>query len=706
MCAAFFIAQVPIASASDTEQYVSFSVPIISSECPDLTCVNFCKYDGTYYLSIRDIAKLARFKMLDENEQGIWLEQGARIVFIGKEDGSLLDCNYIEQGTIPIQYHDGEYMLEGIPMLTYLGATCSVTEKGYLQISTPWITYWEAIMPDYEDYCFDLETLYDGAVDAHIICDIIADLLDISEGGILPAGKNERYESALYEMLEVDMNEYEGVQQLTAWKNTVTRDFISSEAMAAIYQDEFEHQQELAKKKSERQEDEEKTQQSNEDGANFWGIAEELFEKSMDVFWEQERQNGIKNWQNAFSSGNTSKMAEAAAENSETLYRQAYAKAGLEKLSSYQDFLDVVMVTANVIGTANDLMEYDIETRELIKNALSSDVLKNAGYQNLAWNKASDSVSKRLSTDTNILIGSAYEGIRDFAIEEIADKGIPALGSLLTSNANVYYVIVKMSLSLASVAFDDLFKSYSSDLIAIDTNEIHRDVLQILNATEEKARSENYSNPKTLEQLQKLYMLYYRLIISFSDNFATSLKEFGGKNKDKWIANFAGKEGGSYCNYAAAYLYLITNCSVQPISEYSSEIDQCTDLFQKYDPTEEYSESVGISDIAENTSRSAAEIAKRVTGLHCEWAIEGDFDDDGSDEIYALVCNSSSDYSNGQLWHFTSTGNRCMFYIDEADFDMICGIIKKLPDWLSAEIIDTVDNIDEFISDIERRYFK
>ena len=107
----------------------------------------------------------------------------------------------------------------------------------------------------------------------------------------------------------------------------------------------------------------------------------------------------------------------------------------------------------------------------------------------------------------------------------------------------------------------------------------------------------------------------------------------------------------------------------------------------------------------EETQPSIYEMAEAATGLHCEWAVGGDFDDDGSDEIYALLCNSGSDYSDGQLWHFTSTENCCIFYIDEAEFEMICDIVKAIPDWLAAEIVDTVNNIDEFISDIERRYF-
>lgn len=107
----------------------------------------------------------------------------------------------------------------------------------------------------------------------------------------------------------------------------------------------------------------------------------------------------------------------------------------------------------------------------------------------------------------------------------------------------------------------------------------------------------------------------------------------------------------------------------------------------------------------ENIPSSVYEIAESATGLHCEWAVGGDFDDDESDEIYALLCTSSSDYSNGQLWHFTSTENRCIFYIEEAEFEMICDIVRTIPDWLAVEIIDAVDNIDEFITNIERRYF-
>lgn len=695
LCLSLLLGQITPVNATNTEQYVTFDVPIISNECPDQTSVVFYGYDGSYYLSIQDIAKLTRFEIFDEDEYAIWLMQGERIVSISKEDGSLLDCNYIEQGTIPIKYYDGQYLLEGIPMLTYLGATCNTPGDGYLHVMMPWITFWEALMPEYEDYCFDINGMYGGetSVKVTVICDIIAELMDTTDGGILPAGKDERYENALYAALDVDMNEYEGVQALTALENELLNSFLSSATVTQKYQEKYE-----------------RLKNSNENGAELLGLAEEMFETSMDCFWEAERKSGIQNWQDAFSSGNTSKMAEAAAENSETLYRQASGKAGLNKLSSYQDFLEVVMLTADVVSTSNNLIKYDIVTRELLKNSLSDDILRSSGHTDLAWRTASSAVTNRLSTDANILIGTAYDKITEFALEELTDKGISELLATLSSKANVYYAITKMAFFIVFVAFDDMFEAYASDLVAIDTNEIHGDVLEILNSTQDKARDEGYSNKETLQQLQSLYTLYYRLIISFSQNFAISLDEFGGKNRDEWVEVFAGKTGGSYSNYAAAYLYMITNCTITPISDYSSNIDEYAELLRKYDPSvevadDEHQNTEPTEYLSTSNNDFVTEIVESQTGLHCEWAVGGDFDDDGTDEIYALLCTSSSDYSNGQLWHFTSTENRCVFYIEEAEFEMICDIAKTIPDWLTVEIIDSVDNIDEFISDLERRYF-
>ncbi|MGN0335769.1 MAG: hypothetical protein ACI4DV_08950 [Lachnospiraceae bacterium] len=106
----------------------------------------------------------------------------------------------------------------------------------------------------------------------------------------------------------------------------------------------------------------------------------------------------------------------------------------------------------------------------------------------------------------------------------------------------------------------------------------------------------------------------------------------------------------------------------------------------------------------DDTDTIALSVESR-TGLHCEWSVSGDFDDDGIDEIYAFIRTSATDYSNGQLWYFTILKDRCLFYFDEDESKLFCNVVKSIPDWLAVKLIDAVNNIDKLISDIERRYF-
>ncbi|MBR5565303.1 MAG: hypothetical protein IKW08_03955 [Roseburia sp.] len=690
LCACLLISEVFTVYGADTMQEVIFEVPVISNECSDKEVLYFYKYDNTYFLTLDDIVELTRFELLDGDENYIQLTQGARTVSISKETGKLLDCNYIETGSVPIRHIEGQYLIEGIPMLIYLGATCSVTETGELCVMMPWITLWEALMPEYEKYCFDINGLYGGEVSVKIsvVCDIVAEILDIGDEKIFPSGKETRYENALHAMLGVDTREYESVQELAALQNKVLNKFLTSTAITSKYQEQFEQQETISK-----------------NGMEFWGLAEELFEVSMDYFGEVEREAGVRSWQKAFLKEDKTKMAEVAAENSKIIYTQAAEKAEISKLSTYQDFLEVVMLTADIVNTSNDLINLDIMTRKLLENALNDEMLKQIRDMDFAWLSASKRVTDKLSTDSSIVIETAYEEITKFAVEELVDKGITEILTTLSSNANLYYIATKMSLFIVSVVYDDLFKAYASDLMAIDMNEIHRDVLEILNLVQNKARGECYSNMDTLQQLQKIYILYYRLIISFSEAFAISLEEFGTKNKREWINRFAGREEGSYSNYAAAYLYAITNCAIVPIVDYNSNIDEYFALFEKHDPSLQFSDV----EIPKNESISKEDIiVERVetgTNLHCQWFVYGDFNEDGSDEIYAFVCTSATDYSNGQLWYFSESKGYCMFYFGIGEAKLFCNVVKSVPDRAAVELIYFIRNVDEFVEEVKYRYF-
>ena len=88
------------------------------------------------------------------------------------------------------------------------------------------------------------------------------------------------------------------------------------------------------------------------------------------------------------------------------------------------------------------------------------------------------------------------------------------------------------------------------------------------------------------------------------------------------------------------------------------------------------------------------------TGLHCVWYISGDFNEDGEEEAYAMVCESDSNYSDGELWYFTKSKEKCLFLFYEKEVKLFCDVAKYIPDWLVAKLIDSVNHIDEMLSEV------
>lgn len=76
-----------------------------------------------------------------------------------------------------------------------------------------------------------------------------------------------------------------------------------------------------------------------------------------------------------------------------------------------------------------------------------------------------------------------------------------------------------------------------------------------------------------------------------------------------------------------------------------------------------------------------------------------------AEEIYAITCFSSTDYSNAQVWYLSGAENKCILWLSEEEAELICRIVPLLPDWLTGRIIVSIDEIDDFVSDIKRKYF-
>ena len=75
----------------------------------------------------------------------------------------------------------------------------------------------------------------------------------------------------------------------------------------------------------------------------------------------------------------------------------------------------------------------------------------------------------------------------------------------------------------------------------------------------------NFTDNKFLVNLKDVFLMYYRTIIAFTENIIISTEEFSRKEGKKEALEYFEAVG----NYAAGYLYNMTNCKIVPIVNYS-----------------------------------------------------------------------------------------------------------------------------------------
>ena len=534
-------------SITDSEDIQVYSVPIISNEYNG-SHVTFYGVGGKYYLSFDDIKELARFE-LEETDTTITLTQGLRELVIEKSSGHLVDCDFVDQGNIDIIQYDGKYLCEGIPMLMYLGAACALKENQVLEVMMPTITIWESIMPDYLDYYFNITELYAGEdnVKISLACDIIADVLDGVSGHGLFANGDTHLEDALYEILNVDMMKYESVQESITAQNQSVNEFLTSEGLSAFL-----------------------------DGSSSGrDSVSELLDYYADFYLDGEILKNEIRWQRSYSAGDLDSASSLSKEINQQVYEQSAIKANLANADNIGDALDLGMVALDTAITSYKLMQYDDDTRNLFSRTLNEEIFRYAGYDDISWNNISDKISKNLSSNESIVQSAALNSVVDYMSDEITEKGVQTVLSTLTSKANIYVAATQLATFVASLINYNTNQAFSADMNAIWLSTVQYDIAQLTSRMLVKERDEyHFSDVESLTKLKDMFTLYYRTIIAFSENIAVSVDKFGGKNKSDWMQFFSGTSGKSVSNYAAIYLYRITNCTVVPIVEYASLSDQ------------------------------------------------------------------------------------------------------------------------------------
>lgn len=529
-----------VTSSKEIQEYI---VDVSSNEY-DHSDVTFYKQNKKYYLSLGDIKKFTRYE-LNETDTTIILTQGVREVVIDKNTGHLVDSGLVDQGNIDIIQYNGEFLCEGIPMLKYLGAACTLRNDKILEVMMPPITIWESIMPDYLDYYFDLEKLYGGEknIKISLACDIIADVLDGVSGHGLFADGDTHLEDALYEILDVDVMKYDSVREFAAEQNQKINDFLSSDVFKTIL----------------------------DTGANTYGAVYEALNYYSKFYISAENDVLLTMMT---QTGDLDYASELASQIKEQVYAQAVAKANLNYAKQAGSFIDVGMLAFDTAVTSYSMMQYDDDTRNLFARVINPNMLEYANYYDISWNNVSDKISKTLTNTKSIVANTAIENVVKFAIEKVTEKSAESALLAFTSKANVYVSAAQIGTFVASLINYKTNQAFSADMNAIWLNTVQYDIAQLTSRMLLKERDEYHlSDQESLKKLKDIFTLYYRTIIAFSENMAVSVDRFGGKNKNEWVQYFGGTSGKSVCNYAAIYLYRITNCTIVPIVDYQKLTD-------------------------------------------------------------------------------------------------------------------------------------
>lgn len=626
-------------STTDSEDVQIYSVPIISNEY-DGSHVTFYGIDGKYYLSFDDIKELARFE-LEETDTTITLTQGLRELVIEKSSGHLVDCDFVDQGNIDIIQYNGKYLCEGIPMLMYLGAACALKENQVLEVMMPTITIWESIMPDYLDYYFNITELYGGEdnVKISLACDIIADVLDGVSGHGLFANGDTHLEDALYEILNVDMMKYESVQEIASVQNQKINDFLSSAVFGTML----------------------------DTGDNMYDAVYEALDY-YSKFYVSAKNDILLDMMT--QTDDLDYASELASQIKEQVYAQSATKANLKNAKKAQSFMDIGMLAFDTAITSYSMMQYNDDTKNLFARTINQEMFEYANYYDISWNNVSDKISNTLKSTQSIVANTAIDNVAEFAVEKVTEEGAKTALSAFTSKANIYTAAIQIGSFIASLINYESNQAFSADMNAIWLSTVQYDIAQLTSRMLVKERDEyHFSDSESLTKLKDMFTLYYRTIIAFSENITKSIEEFGGKNRNEWMQYFGGTSGKSVCNYAAIYLYRITNCTVVPLVEYSNLKDDLltSDWLETF--KQENSDIFGLLPSEFVFSSGAGGWATEIT-LNDDGTFNGQYHD--SD-----MGDSGTGYSNGTV------------YI--CDFSGKFTMPKKINEYIYSMNLETLD---------------
>ncbi len=137
----FAVTIIPTKAYAQNENIIRVELDVVSTELEYAT-LDASYIDGLLYLRVSDIAALTRSKFTLKKDTVI-LTHGSREITINHKTGELTEDKIKEK--ISVTMDENHVLIHAYPILTYLGAECSVDEHGRLIVKMPVFTLWEGL---------------------------------------------------------------------------------------------------------------------------------------------------------------------------------------------------------------------------------------------------------------------------------------------------------------------------------------------------------------------------------------------------------------------------------------------------------------------------------------------------------------------------------------------------------------------------------
>lgn len=530
LCLVMILQFAPAIYAAEDTETAEHMIPI-ESNIVGKQNVLILERDGRYYLSVEDISQLTR-SQLQIQENKLFLDHGIRQIVIDKkackaEDHILRiarDQNIERELPVEVITHEDGYYLEAVPMLMYMGATCTIVNDGALTVWMPPYTIYESIREGYWNWKIDIEDLYGGQenIDDAIACAVWSDFFDFVNGEGIQTSFDIHIENAMYEILDVDVLEYNSAQTAAAKLTEELNNFL------AVC------------------------------GEEHTSASTFLMELYLNL-QETQISHGTLLCQLNGILKNTDEVDRISKELNQKLYEHLETKRTVEEIGT---FMDACTLALDIAVTSDTLMRYDDSTRKLFANTVNDQILSAAHY-NIMFKNITDKIAKNLKSNGKIIESTTVDKIKSYFGDAVVEKGFSGVIGWFTSANNLYAAAVEIGGTIASLFNYERNEAFSADLNAIILGKYQEDLAYLLKYYYHYACGDGVSlNEETFDDFRNLLILYYRTTIAFNENYADSVEYFDKKKGKERADAIRG-----HADQFAEYLYRITNCKMVPLAD-------------------------------------------------------------------------------------------------------------------------------------------